>query len=528
MKTDDKTMKQFFLNLSVKTKLISIIVFTTVVALVVVMGSYLALELSSYKKVMMDELRIQAQIVARNTSSALVFGDQKAAKETLKSLSADHDIVEAVIFNSENKPFASYRQMGKKRPATLSTSLLPWIARAKIRVPIIFDQNTLGSVYLLRNPGRINRRLQLQFKISLFILAAAILATLFLARWLQLLFTSPIKGLATAMQEVSGSGNYQFRLAEQRQDEFGTLTAGFNHMLGQIQKRDNELAEHRNHLEDEVQLRTKELQTAMAELTRAKEEAEKTARAKSEFLANMSHELRTPLNHIIGFTDLMASGKCGNLNVTQREYLGDVLNSSRHLLSLINDILDLSKVEAGKMELELSDISLSSLLNQSLKMVQEKALKHQLKLAVEIEDELETIRVDERKMKQILYNLLSNATKFTPDGGRITLKVERIVKTEQNLRARNLKKSATTSSHWLKISISDSGIGIKKEDLERIFKSFEQADGSSSRHFQGTGLGLSLTRRMVELHGGKIWAESEGPGHGSTFSFMIPNGGGQT
>ncbi len=253
-----------------------------------------------------------------------------------------------------------------------------------------------------------------------------------------------------------------------------------------------------------------------------KQKADEANKAKSEFLANMSHELRTPLNHIIGFTDLVFSGKCGDLSATQTEYLGDVLSSSRHLLSLINDILDLSKVEAGKMELELTDIHLPSLFNRSLKMVWEKALKHQLQLSFKIEDNLNTIPADERKLKQVLYNLLSNATKFTPDGGHIILTAERCDDAGQPIGVMEPEKMIAITSNWLKISICDSGIGIKKDDLERIFKSFEQTDGSSSRHYQGTGLGLSLTRRLIELHGGRIWAESEGLEHGSTFSFTIP------
>ena len=253
-----------------------------------------------------------------------------------------------------------------------------------------------------------------------------------------------------------------------------------------------------------------------------KQKAEEANKAKSEFLANMSHELRTPLNHIIGFTDLVYSGRCGDLSATQVEYLGDVLSSSRHLLSLINDILDLSKVEAGKMELELTDIHLLSLFNRSLKMVREKALKHQIQFSMKIEDNLDTILADERKLKQVLYNLLSNATKFTPDGGNITLTAERCDDAGQHAGVTEPDKSIALTSNWLKISICDSGIGIKRDDLERIFKSFEQADGSSSRHYQGTGLGLSLTRRLIELHGGRIWAESPGPDHGSTFSFILP------
>ena len=227
-------------------------------------------------------------------------------------------------------------------------------------------------------------------------------------------------------------------------------------------------------------------------------------RAKSEFLANMSHELRTPLNHIIGFTELVADRAVGPVNATQEEYLNDVLGSSRHLLSLINDILDLSKIEAGKMELEVSEIAFQSLLENSMVMIKEKAMNHGIKIGTRFMEIPPIIRADERKLKQILYNLLSNAVKFTPDGGTISLE------------ARN------ADGQGVQITVSDTGIGLPEADLERIFKPFEQGDNSAGRKYQGTGLGLSLTRKMVELHGGRIWAESEGRGKGCHFHVLLP------
>ncbi len=273
------------------------------------------------------------------------------------------------------------------------------------------------------------------------------------------------------------------------------------------------------------------LRNEKAELLVAKRQAVAANRAKSEFLANMSHELRTPLNHIIGFTELVADKKCGDLNEMQEEYLNDVLQSSRHLLSLINDILDLSKVEAGKISLEFGEVHLQRLMENSLIMVKEKALKHGIHLKTEVNGIPGAIVADERRLKQVFYNLLSNAVKFTPDGGSITLGA-RMLSVRNGAFKRgdgsifNLPTAngldPAIDGNYAEISVTDSGVGISVEDLDRIFDPFEQADNSATRKYQGTGLGLSLTRKLVVLHGGRIWAESHGLKKGSTFRVLIP------
>jgi len=496
-------------------------VFTAVVAISLVMASFLILEFTSYQQAMVDELQIQAQIVAKNVQAALVFDDLRTAEEILGFLAADQDIVEAVVLDNSGSIFASYPPAGEREKGKEEKES-GWIPHARVEVPVVLEHKTVGSISLVRNPRRINQRLQLFLTVSFFILVTAIGVVLLLARRLQLLFTLPINELVTAMQVLTGSGNYRFRLPVQRQDEFGALNIGFNDMLAQLQKRDQELAAHRDHLEDEVRQRTMDLQTAMADLTRAKDAAEASDRAKSAFLANMSHELRTPLNHIIGFSDLVLSGSCGKLNDIQVEYLQDVLNSSNHLLSLINDILDLSKVEAGKMELQLIDIHLVSFLEQNMLMVREKAFRHNLQLTLEVGEGIDIIRADDRKLKQILFNLLANATKFTPDNGRVSITAEKTGADGQPFSRDGEQDPAVESSYWIKIGVSDSGIGIRSEDLERVFNSFEQVDGSASRNYEGTGLGLSLTRSLVELHGGRIWVESKGLKQGSSFYFVLP------
>lgn len=278
------------------------------------------------------------------------------------------------------------------------------------------------------------------------------------------------------------------------------------------------LHDHTQNLEQKVDERTRELQSAQ-------QQAEAANQAKSAFLANMSHELRTPLNATIGFTDIVLSKNFGDLNADQEEYLGYVLQSSRHLLDLINDILDLSKVEANKMELDLGDVNIINLLSNSLIMVKEMAHLRGVKLREQFDNQMPAfIRVDERKVKQILFNLLSNAIKFTPDGGVVTVSAyysndNFVLPVNEHLTTAD--KLSEIHKH-VRIVVSDTGIGMKKDDLKRIFNPFEQADNTETRDFEGTGLGLALTRKLLELHGGVIWAESAGLGEGSSFQIVLP------
>jgi two-component system, NtrC family, sensor kinase len=256
-------------------------------------------------------------------------------------------------------------------------------------------------------------------------------------------------------------------------------------------------------------LRTFATQSALAiqnarlfqEIEDKSHQLEVASQHKSEFLANMSHELRTPLNAIIGFSEVLNERMFGDLNEKQDEYLKDIYASGTHLLSLINDILDLSKIEAGRMELELTDFHLPTALDSALTLVRERAARRGLALHLSVDEQLGQMRADERKVRQVVLNLLSNAIKFTPEGGRIEV-------------------AAVAKDGFVEVSVSDTGVGMAPEDQEAVFEEFRQV-GTADKKVEGTGLGLTLCRKFVELHGGKIWVKSQ-VGVGSTFTFTTP------
>ena len=256
-----------------------------------------------------------------------------------------------------------------------------------------------------------------------------------------------------------------------------------------------QVRQHAEELEARVEARTRDLQEANAQLAAASQH-------KSEFLANMSHELRTPLNAVIGFSEVLSERLFGELNDKQEEFVADILSSGRHLLSLINDILDLSKVEAGRMELHLAPFNLPLAIEDALSLFRERAKRHGISLFLTVDERLGEFVADERKVRQILLNLLSNAVKFTPDGGRVSV-------------------NAALTNGCAEISVCDTGIGIAEEDREVIFEAFRQVGRDQTQKREGTGLGLTLAKSYVELHGGKISVESQ-LGKGSTFTFTLP------
>jgi signal transduction histidine kinase len=310
-----------------------------------------------------------------------------------------------------------------------------------------------------------------------------------------------------------------------------------NRMLMKILRKKNQ------ELEERVKERTAELATTNAQLLEevkirkdAQLSAEAASRSKSDFLANMSHELRTPLNHIIGFTEMLVDKHFGDLNDVQSEYLNDVLSSSKHLLALINDVLDLTKIEAGRLVLKPTEFPPAKVLQNCLRMIKSEAKTRRIRLQFNSEELNGHIHADEAKFKQIVDNLLSNAVKFTPEGGQISLqaKITEDFPTRPGRRWNDSKelrivgmpsgngRQGSNKGRCICISVADNGIGVAKEDQERIFDRFEQIETDRNSTCKGTGLGLALTKSLVEQHGGRIWVESEGSGKGSKFTFVMP------
>jgi signal transduction histidine kinase/CheY-like chemotaxis protein len=255
-------------------------------------------------------------------------------------------------------------------------------------------------------------------------------------------------------------------------------------------------------------------------------ELEDASRLKSEFLANMSHELRTPLNAIIGFSEVLRDGLMGDMTEKQRGFIGDIFNSGTHLLLLINDILDLSKVEAGKMTLDLEPVAVSALFANSLSIIREKAATRRIRLTMDVAADVEMVHADARKVKQIIYNLLSNAVKFSADGGEVILRASRVASADvgsmsDSRAARTFGFAGSPFEHFLKITVSDTGIGIPPEGLGRLFTPFTQIDGGLARKFEGTGLGLAMVKLLAELHGGSV-AVASAVAEGSAFTVWLP------
>lgn len=461
------------------------------------------------------ELTSVTAVVAENSTAALAFADSRAGAETLAALRSNERVLAARIYDRHGHVFATFRQHDAdvRLPDLLSDVEGSSSTNTVIVTrPVELAGEQVGTVVVIgsSNPARAQVR-----EYAFMLTAVAIMSTLvaiLVARRLQGVVSDPLLRLASVASQVSATRDYGVRAARETNDELGILVDRFNEMMGQIQQGEEDLRLAKAELEDRVVARTTELQQEIRvrrytedALTEAKEAAEAASLAKSAFLANMSHELRTPLNAIIGYSEMLQEEAEERALLDLLPDLRRVRSAGKHLLALINDILDLSKIDAGRMELSIESFEADAMLGDVVATAAPLADRRKNSLSVAPHAPLGLMRSDPTRVRQVLLNLLGNACKFT-ENGQVTVSAERRRGTDGDI---------------LVFSVADTGIGIPPEAMKRLFREFSQADASTTRKFGGTGLGLAISHRLCEMLGGDIAVRSL-EGQGSTFTVTLP------
>src|SRR5712664_481701 len=496
----------------IKRKLTFVILCTCVLGLGVTCMAFEIYERASFRGSMVRGLAANADSLGLATAASLTFDDKKFAEQMLSTIRAERYVMTAVLYDKNGKIFAEYRRDGLgaefKTPAwrEQGTEFNP--ESLTLYRNISLGGEKAGSIAIVSDLSELQSKMREYRTLSVLVLAISILITFVISSRLVRLITQPILRLAEIAGKVSTQKNYALRAVSNGRDEVGKLVGAFNEMLTGIQERDAALQGAKDQLEVRVEERTEELrnevkerQEAEAAMRLAKDAAEKASRAKSEFLANMSHEIRTPLNGVMGMTDLALET---SLTAEQREYLETVKTSSEALLVVINDILDFSKIEADRIVLDSAEFDLRDCLESALRTVAVRADEKGLELLCEVAPEVpEVVIGDAGRLRQVVLNLVGNAIKFT-DAGEVAVRV--------GADAQNRAEGV------LHFTVADTGIGVPEDKRETIFAPFTQADTSTTRKYGGTGLGLTISNRLVAMMGGAMWVESE-LGKGSQFHF---------